>query len=80
MSKLQKKPAAHKRGHPTLPNMNFKKFGSGFQIRIRRSLRTSKENIQHHKHRNSLLFSISVVVYALLDPDPDPATQSGSGS
>jgi hypothetical protein len=25
MSKLQKKPAAHKRGHPTLQNMNFKK-------------------------------------------------------
>jgi hypothetical protein len=23
MSKLQKKPAAHKRGHPTLQNMNF---------------------------------------------------------
>jgi hypothetical protein len=26
MSKLQKKPAAHKRGHPTLQNMNFKKI------------------------------------------------------
>ncbi len=26
MSKLQKKPAAHKRGHPTLQNMNFKIF------------------------------------------------------
>ncbi len=26
MSKLQKKPAAHKRGHPTLQNMNFKNF------------------------------------------------------
>ncbi len=25
MSKLQKKPAAHKRGHPTLQNMNLKK-------------------------------------------------------
>ena len=48
MSKLQKKPAAHKRGHPTLQNMNFYKFlstfvghfcppgsGSGFRIRIR---------------------------------------------
>ncbi len=44
MSKLQKKPAAHKRGHPTLQNMNFSTFvghfcppgsGSGFRIRIR---------------------------------------------
>jgi hypothetical protein len=26
MSKLQKKPAAHKRGHPTLQNMTFKKI------------------------------------------------------
>jgi hypothetical protein len=26
MSKLQKKPAAHKRGHPTLQNMNFYNF------------------------------------------------------
>jgi hypothetical protein len=25
MSKLQKKPTAHKRGHPTLQNVNFKK-------------------------------------------------------
>ncbi len=48
MSKLQKKPSALKRGHPTLQNMNFYKFfstfvghfcppgsGSGFRIRIR---------------------------------------------
>ncbi len=47
MSKLQKKPSALKRGHPTLQNMNFYKFfstfvghfcppgsGSGFRIRI----------------------------------------------
>jgi hypothetical protein len=45
-SKLQKKPSALKRGHPTLQNMNFKKnstfvghfcppgSGSGFRIRI----------------------------------------------
>jgi hypothetical protein len=39
------------------------------------------------KHENSLLFSIFVVIFALLDPDPDPAAQinadpcgSGSGS
>ena len=49
MSKLQKKPSALKRGHPTLQNMNFYKFlstfvgpfcppgsGSGFRIRIHR--------------------------------------------
>ncbi len=50
MSKLQKKPSALKRGHPTLQNINFYKFfstfvgnfcppgsgsGSGFRIRIR---------------------------------------------
>ena len=38
MSKLQKKPAAHKRGHPTLQNMNFFYFGGSFLpswIRIR---------------------------------------------
>ncbi len=48
MSKLQKKPSALKRGHPTLQNMNFYQFfstfvshfcppgsGSGFRIRIR---------------------------------------------
>ncbi len=48
MSKLQKKPSALKRGHPTLQNMNFYKFfstlvghfclpgsGSGLRIRIR---------------------------------------------
>jgi hypothetical protein len=43
-SKLQKKPSALKRGHPTLQYMNFQIFfyfkghfcplGSGFQIRI----------------------------------------------
>jgi hypothetical protein len=30
MSKLQKKPSALKRGHPTLQNMNFYKFLSNF--------------------------------------------------
>ncbi len=30
MSKLQKKPSALKRGHPTLQNMNFYKFFSTF--------------------------------------------------
>ncbi len=30
MSKLQKKPSALKRGHPTLQNMNFYKFLSTF--------------------------------------------------
>jgi hypothetical protein len=43
MSKLQKKPAAHKRGHPTLQNMNLNSTfvghfcppGSGFGFRIR---------------------------------------------
>jgi hypothetical protein len=38
MSKLQKKPAAHKRGHPTLQNMNFFYFCGSFLpswIRIR---------------------------------------------
>jgi hypothetical protein len=38
MSKLQKKPAAHKRGHPTLQNMNFFYFCGAFLpswIRIR---------------------------------------------
>jgi hypothetical protein len=38
MSKLQKEPAAHKRGHPTLQNMNFFYFCGSFLpswIRIR---------------------------------------------
>ncbi len=38
MSRLQKKPAAHKRGHPTLQNMNFFSFCGSFLpswIRIR---------------------------------------------
>jgi hypothetical protein len=38
MSRLQKKPAAHKRGHPTLQNMNFLSFCGSFLpswIRIR---------------------------------------------
>ncbi len=38
MSKLQKKPASHKRGHPTLQNMNFFYFCGSFLpswIRIR---------------------------------------------
>jgi hypothetical protein len=40
MSRLQKKPAAHKRGHPTLQNMNFFSFCGSFlpswiRIRIR---------------------------------------------
>jgi hypothetical protein len=43
MSKIQKKPAAHKKGHPTLQNMNFKKnfyfcgsfLPSWIRIRIR---------------------------------------------
>ncbi len=40
MSRLQKKPPAHKRGHPTLQNMNFFYFYESFlpswiQIRIR---------------------------------------------
>jgi hypothetical protein len=30
------------------------------------------------KHENSLLFSIFVVIFALLDPDPYPATQSNA--
>jgi hypothetical protein len=40
MSRLQKKPAAHKRGYPTLQNMNFFYFCGSFlpswsRIRIR---------------------------------------------
>jgi hypothetical protein len=40
MSRLQKKPPAHKRGHPTLQNMNFSYFCGSFlpawiRIRIR---------------------------------------------
>jgi hypothetical protein len=38
MSRLQKKPPAHKRGHPTLQNMNFFYFCGSFlpsRIRIR---------------------------------------------
>jgi hypothetical protein len=38
MSRLQKKPPAHKRGHPTLQNMNFFYFRGSFLpswIRIR---------------------------------------------
>jgi hypothetical protein len=40
MSRLQKKPPAHKRGHPTLQNMNFFYFCESFllswiRIRIR---------------------------------------------
>jgi hypothetical protein len=38
MSRLQKKPPAHKRGHPTLQNMNFFYFCGSFWpswIRIR---------------------------------------------
>jgi hypothetical protein len=32
MSKLQKKPSALKRGHPTLQNMNFYKFFPTFVV------------------------------------------------
>ncbi len=40
----------------------------------RRSLQPSKENIQHFKTWNFLIFSIFAGNFALLDPDPDPLT------
>jgi hypothetical protein len=46
----------------------------------RRNLQPSKENIQHFKDENSVLFSIFGVIFALLDPDPDPQFVCGSGS
>jgi hypothetical protein len=61
ISKLQKKPSALKREHPALQNMKFLNFfpifvvhfcppGSGSRCpSYRRSLQTSKENIQHFK-------------------------------
>jgi hypothetical protein len=41
----------------------------------RRSLQSSKENIQLSKHEISLFFYIFVGNFALMDPDSDPATQ-----
>ncbi len=59
MSKLQKKPSALKRGHPTLQNMNFYKFLSTF--------------VGHFCPPGSRSGSIGPIEYGSnLDPDPDP--------
>jgi hypothetical protein len=46
----------------------------------KRSLQLSKENIQHFKTWNFIIFSLLRVIFALLDPDPDSEYGSGSGS
>jgi hypothetical protein len=62
MSRLQKKPPAHKRGHPTLQNMNFFYFCGSFlpswiQIRIRIQITDPDPD---------------PMVRLNTDPDPDP--------
>jgi hypothetical protein len=41
-------------------------------LSYRRSLQLSKENIQHLKTLNFLIFLFLWVIFALLDRDPDP--------
>jgi len=66
MSRLQKKPSAHKRGHPTLQNMNFFYFCGSFLpswIRIR---------IQITDPDPMVRLNTDPIRIRIPDPDPDP--------
>ncbi len=68
MSRLQKKPPAHKRGHPTLQNMNFFYFCGSFLpswIRIRISIQITDPDPMVRLNTDPIRIRIP-------DPDLDP--------
>jgi hypothetical protein len=86
MSKLQKKPAAHKRGHPTLQNMNFSYFCGSFLpswIRIRipntdldpdplARLNTDPIRIRIRNPGGSAMFLVGWIRIRIRNADPGP--------
>jgi hypothetical protein len=77
MSKLQKKPAAHKRGHPTLQNMNFFYFCGSFLPSWIRIPNTDPDPDPLARLNTDPIWIRNP---GLMDPDPDPGGPKTCGS